>query len=58
MAIKLARSVTVGDRIRFSVALIQDFARRPDHESPVLVLSEIRLDEDGTKILVLDRLPS
>lgn len=58
MAVKLARAVTVGDRMRLSVALIRDYAALPDHASPVVILTEVRLEDDGTKILVMDRPPS
>jgi hypothetical protein len=50
-------AVRIGDHIRFSVELIRDFATLPDFSSPVLVLAEVRIEPDGTKILTVSRLP-
>lgn len=55
MNIATTEEVKVGDKIRMSVALIQDISEQPSGESPVVELREIRVDADGIKILFLDR---
>lgn len=47
--------VRIGDRMRISVELIRQLANDPDFTSPLVVLTEVRLAEDGTKILVLQK---
>jgi hypothetical protein len=46
----------VHDRIRISVELIRQMADEPDFLSVVVEVKEIRLEDDGTKTLVLARL--
>lgn len=50
-------AVVVGDRFLFSVALLKDIHERPDHESHVVELVEVRTstEVEGAKVLVLQR---
>lgn len=48
-------AVVIGDRIRISVALIKQIAEEPDHASVVVVLTGIVVEDDGSKVLVLQR---
>lgn len=47
--------VFIGDRMRFSVELLQQIADQPDGRSVVVMLESIREEEDGTKTLMLVR---
>ena len=46
-------SVVVGDRFRFSVQLLRQFLESTDQHSPVVELTEIRIDPDDDTLLVL-----
>jgi hypothetical protein len=48
--------VKVGDRIRFTVALLRDLEKLPEHRSFLVEVAEVRVEDDGGKILVLHRL--
>lgn len=50
------QSVNVGDRMRISVELIRQIAEAPDFTTHTVRLREVRVEEDGTKTLVMDRL--
>lgn len=47
--------VHVGDRMRLSVELMQDIHERPEHVSELVELVEIRVEADGSKVLVVKR---
>jgi hypothetical protein len=48
-------TLVVGDRMRISVELIRQIAEYPNFASFVVYLKEIRVEDDGTKTLVLER---
>lgn len=49
-------AVLVGDRIQISVELIRQMSQMPDFSSALVKVSEIRISEDGSKVLVMERL--
>lgn len=50
------KSVVVGDRIRISVALIRQIAKEsPVHESLAVKLVDVQVEDDGCKVLHLQR---
>lgn len=52
----LAKAVVVGDAIRFSVGLLRHMHDEPEHTSVLVKVAEVRTEDDGSKILVLERL--
>lgn len=51
----LTQRLEVGDRLRFSTALLRQIHEGPDHESELVELVEVRIEEDGSKVLVVKR---
>lgn len=47
--------VEVGDRLRFSMALLKVIADQPEHLSELVELVEVRESDDGGKVLVVKR---
>lgn len=47
--------VDVGDVIRFSVGLLKQLYEEPDHISLLVKVIEVRVELDGSKVLVLQR---
>jgi hypothetical protein len=45
--------VWVGDRIRFSVALLQQIDAEPEHASVVCIVESIQSEADWTKTIML-----
>lgn len=45
--------VTIGDRMRMSAELLQSIHAFPEHQSHVVFVHDVKLEEDGTKTLVL-----
>lgn len=48
--------VKIGDRIRFSLALLQAIHDQPGHTSELVEVADIRMDPDGSKVIVMNRL--
>lgn len=46
---ELAKSIKIGDKIRFSVELVEQMREMPDHRTQILVVEKIERDADGTK---------
>ena len=44
-----------GDRMRFLGRSTEQIADMPGHESEVVTLKEIRVEPDGSKVLVVER---
>jgi hypothetical protein len=53
MATQTVDEIVIGDRIRMSVGLIKGINKLPDHMSKVVVVKEIRVEDDGTRILMV-----
>lgn len=51
------QAVAVGDRIQISVELIRQITEEPDFTTHVVQVREVRAASDGTKVLVLERIP-
>ena len=49
-------AVAVGDTMRISVELIKQIDRLPEHASELVKLVEVRVEADGSKTLVLERI--
>ena len=47
--------VEIGDRMRFSAALLQQIHAEPEHLSPVVIVTAIDIEADGCKVLYLMR---
>jgi hypothetical protein len=46
--------VSIGDKIRFSTALLKDIDAEPDHQTVLVSVKEIRVASDGSKILFME----
>lgn len=54
---KPIRAVVVGDSMRISVALLkQIYDSTPEHVSVLVTLTDVRVEADGSKTLVLERI--
>jgi Trp operon repressor len=53
-----APGVDVGDRMRISTELLQRIHASRDHWSEIVTLVAVRVEEDGTKTLLVERLSS
>jgi hypothetical protein len=51
----MSDALIVGDRMRMSVELIRDLQAHEPDRSIVVRVKEIRDEEDGAKVLVLER---
>ena len=45
----------VGDKMRFSVELIEQIREIPDQRTELVEVVEIRVEDDGTKMVTLKR---
>jgi len=46
--------VEIGDRIRFSVALLRHLYEMPEYESVLVEVAAIKIAPDGAKVLILN----
>jgi len=51
----MSKVIQIGDFIRVSVALIRDIHAQPGHESLLCVITDVKVEPDGSKVLVLTR---
>jgi hypothetical protein len=54
---KNVNEVRVGDRIRISVELIRQIQEMEAGRSELVELKEVRVSEDGTRVLYLSKVP-
>ena len=55
MVVTKGYPIVEGDKMRMSVELIRDLASRPDFTSTLVLVKEIRLNDDGTKTIWMER---
>jgi hypothetical protein len=56
MSDQTVSELRIGDVMRISVALIKQIEEEHGGQSPRVIVKEIRVEADGTRILVLSRL--
>jgi hypothetical protein len=49
------QAVRIGERMRFSTELLRDIHDQPNHATRVVYLKEIRREDDGCVVLVVER---
>ena len=50
--------VKVGDQMRMSLALLEYIQAAPQHESQIVRLVEVRIEDDGTRTLIVEQVRS